>query len=1056
MENRPGLIGLVLFGLLFHFSYADDSVTFGNNTARTNSTGETFAPSIGAQLLDNAWGPYTLPAVSYSQPVVVGKRVYVGCENGELRCVTGGTLTWSYTADGSIHNSPTYSGGYLYFNTRSGSTYCVHALTGAFKWKYVHHGDSLSSPMVVSGRVFVCPGAPSTEFLCLDALTGALVWRVDIGQISHTSPLAVNGKVVAGSNSGKWYLYDVNGTRLAMYDTTTPPGYNSAGFDGTYIYLPGSDFNRNVCVVDASLNFKKKVYFKPPGFSKASGGAVSTSGSGIPLEAGKSLVDEDTYVEIVPLAKPERDAKISELESQMGADLSLLRKYLDAIHGDSPASLFLAAGDTVIDTSRPIISSSPAAYGGKASLIHRQLEVDSSTTYVIGRLVGNEAVPENSSMEFGITPPPYAKFPIEYFAPAMQISAGKYMYIPAATTSGSTVTHKILIYDYQTGASLGSFALDGYVTAAPTVANGNLYVITSAGTLYALKGGNTAPTVPSSMTPANDANITTTNTPTITWTGQVDAEGDAISTILEYGVGPAAADIETFDGKVSSTFATGINSYTFAAQPSGTIIYFRIRSVDSNSAMSDWTETRHFYVNKDTFPPLPPTDVSAIAYDSKVLLKWTQSTSSDLLYYRVYYKLQAQQWTDATQIEGVTGTFYWITGLQNGQTYDIMILAVDNSGNTSTSVVVSATPQPAITFNGNAYLSIQSAIDAAQAAGGGTVNIGPGTFVENLTLANGVSLVGSSPALTKIKAAFTTIPTIVVNGSSELARLNVTGGSKGIQVNSGALVNIHNNVIEGNTGDGVVFDAGSAGSFLSNTSVYNGGSGVLCNSSDIVMKNEVVAFNTGWGLFSSAGAGVEYSVGYQNGAGDINMTGKGVFVGKVVFTPDSVTDSTYIDASDSASVDAADPKDDFSQEPAPNGGRLNAGAYGNTAYAATTPNLVSVPEASTGAGGGGGACFIATAAFSVSNSPGCVETTDFQRIQTLKKFRDEVLKSTSVGSTFSSAYGSTAAPVAHFVMSSPVKGIASFAIREISGAFSLVAVIAVFALLAFLYRFLHR
>ena len=38
----------------------------------------------------------------------------------------------------------------------------------------------------------------------------------------------------------------------------------------------------------------------------------------------------------------------------------------------------------------------------------------------------------------------------------------------------------------------------------------------------------------------------------------------------------------------------------------------------------------------------------------------------------------------------------------------------------------------------------------------------------------------------------------------------------------------------------------------------------------------------------------------------------------------------------SPSIDAANPDDDFSLEPEPNGGQLNMGAYGNTAVASKT------------------------------------------------------------------------------------------------------------------------
>jgi len=45
----------------------------------------------------------------------------------------------------------------------------------------------------------------------------------------------------------------------------------------------------------------------------------------------------------------------------------------------------------------------------------------------------------------------------------------------------------------------------------------------------------------------------------------------------------------------------------------------------------------------------------------------------------------------------------------------------------------------------------------------------------------------------------------------------------------------------------------------------------------------------------------------------------------------------YREAPSQPSLDSGDPRDGFSQEPAPNGARINMGAFGNTPLAATSP-----------------------------------------------------------------------------------------------------------------------
>jgi hypothetical protein len=55
-----------------------------------------------------------------------------------------------------------------------------------------------------------------------------------------------------------------------------------------------------------------------------------------------------------------------------------------------------------------------------------------------------------------------------------------------------------------------------------------------------------------------------------------------------------------------------------------------------------------------------------------------------------------------------------------------------------------------------------------------------------------------------------------------------------------------------------------------------------------------------------------------------------------------------------ATTDRGDPADDFSAEPAPNGGRINIGAFGDTADAelsATPPPAVPARGATAGSGG---------------------------------------------------------------------------------------------------------
>ena len=61
-------------------------------------------------------------------------------------------------------------------------------------------------------------------------------------------------------------------------------------------------------------------------------------------------------------------------------------------------------------------------------------------------------------------------------------------------------------------------------------------------------------------------------------------------------------------------------------------------------------------------------------------------------------------------------------------------------------------------------------------------------------------------------------------------------------------------------------------------------------------------------------------------------------------------DADYHEQPGSASIDAGDPADASDLEPGPNGGRVNQGAYGNTAEAASS---LGAGKTAGGAGAGG-------------------------------------------------------------------------------------------------------
>ncbi|MEI6500853.1 MAG: right-handed parallel beta-helix repeat-containing protein [Armatimonadota bacterium] len=220
---------------------------------------------------------------------------------------------------------------------------------------------------------------------------------------------------------------------------------------------------------------------------------------------------------------------------------------------------------------------------------------------------------------------------------------------------------------------------------------------------------------------------------------------------------------------------------------------------------------------------------------------------------------------------------------------------------------------------------------------------------------------------------------------------NTISGNEGggVRCYDNSSATISNNVISGNQ-DGGVYCEGSSPSLTNNTisGNSNGGTvsgGICCGSSSSpVIKNTIVAFNSCAGLkvlnadctpvvthcdfygntyyntgsnfdgfADPTGSNGNISVNplfYNVAAGNFHEKSKG---GRW----DRGTKTWVIDAVHSPCIDAGDPTSAFSKEPKPNGGRINMGAYGNTAYASKTApvarggSLLVTANANSTAGG---------------------------------------------------------------------------------------------------------
>jgi len=295
------------------------------------------------------------------------------------------------------------------------------------------------------------------------------------------------------------------------------------------------------------------------------------------------------------------------------------------------------------------------------------------------------------------------------------------------------------------------------------------------------------------------------------------------------------------------------------------------------------------------------------------------------------------------------------------------------------------------------YATIQAAINAAN--GGDTIQVAAGTYVENLVWATkDLQLLGSGAGVSVVdgNATGSCLRMEVVPSTSRVEGFTFTNGDAddvgGIYCyqSSPTITNntisgnwaydgggiycyqsfptITNNTISGNRaydGGGIYCEQSSptiTNNTISGNWAYNGG-GIECYYySSPTITNTIISFSTnGGGIYVDGGTPtVSYCDVYGNTGGNyVGMADRTGSNGNISLYPlfadgdfhlKSVIgwwdgDSWEVSAEHSPCIDAGDPVSPYANEPSPNGGRVNIGAYGNTAQAsksAPAPTVIAI------------------------------------------------------------------------------------------------------------------
>ncbi len=245
-----------------------------------------------------------------------------------------------------------------------------------------------------------------------------------------------------------------------------------------------------------------------------------------------------------------------------------------------------------------------------------------------------------------------------------------------------------------------------------------------------------------------------------------------------------------------------------------------------------------------------------------------------------------------------------------------------------------AVAMPAVSVDGVPVPGLASALQTAHA--GQTIGLGVGTYTLSgtLHLPSGVSLIGAGPHLTRIDAAGAAIGIAVDGGGAaraEIRGLKIEGAAIGVAVSHTKAVELRNIILRDNRDAGLDVSASSEAQLINGTVTHNG-VGVRAFG-PTQLRNTIITDNE-HGL-AAGQAGVlttRYCDLFANRADLDNVTpGAGDLTVAVQFQRADEGD-LRLDGPQ-ATTDRGDPQDPFDQEPQPNGGRVNLGAFGNTASA---------------------------------------------------------------------------------------------------------------------------
>jgi len=363
----------------------------------------------------------------------------------------------------------------------------------------------------------------------------------------------------------------------------------------------------------------------------------------------------------------------------------------------------------------------------------------------------------------------------------------------------------------------------------------------------------------------------------------------------------------------------------------------------------------HAFRSEINYPPAAPFGLSPAAGRplnlARPVLSWWAAMDPEGL--PASYVVRVDQdgeiledWQEEVPVAAGVTSVMLKTPLAEGHTYSFAVRARDAAGawsEWSAPETFVAEQGSAVSIGGRPFDTIDEAVAAATA--GDTIALGAGTLhlSSPLALASGVSLEGASAQATRIDASGLAAGIRIAAGTeagASIRGLTVSGGTQGIDVGSARGISIRNVVLLDNKESGLNVSPDGEATLINATVVRNGtgvlGAGTVRVRNSLLTQNGTGLAAVGTGTITSA-----YNDLFANTVAPYDHVehGDGDLAAAVAFV--DAARGSFLLAAAQASTDKGDPAQDFSTEPAPNGGRVNLGAFGGTALAEPSPS----PEA---------------------------------------------------------------------------------------------------------------